>query len=44
MPIAPPYLGANMANRILAVGNDEFTSLGGYFGFHFEGSIKTTSN
>ena len=44
IPIAPPYLGSNQANKIMSVGEDSYTTLGGYFGFHFDGSIKTTSN
>lgn len=44
VPIAPPFLGSHWANKVLVTGDNEFTTLGGYFGFHFEGSSKTTSN
>lgn len=44
VPIAPPYLGAENATKTLTTGDDEFTTLNGYLGFHFEGSVKTTSN
>lgn len=42
--IAPPLLGSPKAVKILLSGNDEFTTLGGYLGFHFSGSVKTCSN
>ena len=44
MPIAPPFLGSTEANKVLIMGDDEFTTLGGLLGFHFEGSAKVSSN
>ena len=42
--IGPVYLGAYEAAKTIAAGNSEFQTLGGYLGFHFEGSIKVCSN
>lgn len=44
VPIGGPLLGSSWANKILTGGNNEFTTMGGILGFHFEGSVKTTSN
>ena len=42
--IAPPFLGSAKVIKILLSGNDEFTTLGGYLGFHYPASVKTCSN
>ena len=42
--IAPPYLGAPKATKVLISGNDEFSKLNGYLGFHFDASVRTSSN
>ena len=44
MSIAPPFLGATKVPKLLLSGNDDFITLGGYFGFHFSASVKTISN
>ena len=41
--LAPPYLGSYKATKTLAMGNDEYLYKG-TIGFHFNGSVKTTSN